>query len=80
MQTSHTLILDYTALKRRFEADFQSLFIIIEAAGGCVFNQKGQLLVIYRRNSWDLPKGKIDKGETPDIAAIREVQEERAEK
>jgi 8-oxo-dGTP pyrophosphatase MutT (NUDIX family) len=36
----------------------------------------GQLLVIYRRNSWDLPKGKIDTGETPDIAAIREVQEE----
>jgi 8-oxo-dGTP pyrophosphatase MutT (NUDIX family) len=60
----------------KMKADFQSLFIIIEAAGGCVFNQKGQLLVIYRRNSWDLPKGKIDQGETPDIAAIREVQEE----
>jgi 8-oxo-dGTP pyrophosphatase MutT (NUDIX family) len=60
----------------KMKADFQSLFILIEAAGGCVFNQKGQLLVIYRRNSWDLPKGKIDAGETPDIAAIREVQEE----
>jgi 8-oxo-dGTP pyrophosphatase MutT (NUDIX family) len=60
----------------KMKADFQSLFEIIEAAGGCVFNQQGELLVIYRRKSWDLPKGKIDPGESPLIAAIREVQEE----
>ena len=29
-----------------------------------------------RNDKWDLPKGKLDKGETPEIAAIREVQEE----
>ncbi|MFM7089828.1 MAG: NUDIX hydrolase [Bacteroidota bacterium] len=60
----------------KMKADFQSLFEIIEAAGACVFNQQGELLVIYRRKSWDLPKGKIDPGESPLIAAIREVQEE----
>jgi 8-oxo-dGTP pyrophosphatase MutT (NUDIX family) len=32
--------------------------------------------LIYKRNMWDLPKGKIDKGETPENAAIREVSEE----
>ena len=33
-------------------------------------------MVIFRRDFWDLPKGKIDKGETPEQAAVREVQEE----
>jgi 8-oxo-dGTP pyrophosphatase MutT (NUDIX family) len=56
--------------------DFCSNFKLIEAAGGCVFNAQGELLVIYRRGSWDLPKGKIDPGETPEQAAVREVEEE----
>lgn len=56
--------------------DFQSCFKVIEAAGGYVTNTVGQLLVFYRRAHWDLPKGKIDPGETPDQAAVREVQEE----
>ena len=38
--------------------------IIIEAAGGMVFNEKNELLMIFRRGFWDLPKGKIDPGET----------------
>jgi ADP-ribose pyrophosphatase YjhB (NUDIX family) len=57
-------------------ADFQSIYKIIEAAGGVVYNKKGEVLLIYRLQTWDLPKGKIDKGETPEIAAIREIQEE----
>ncbi len=57
-------------------ADFQACFKVLEAAGGYVLNAQGELLVFYRRGSWDLPKGKIDKGETPEQAAVREVQEE----
>jgi ADP-ribose pyrophosphatase YjhB (NUDIX family) len=49
---------------------------LIEAAGGMVFNPKDEFLLIYRRGSWDLPKGKIDNGETPEQAGIREVWEE----
>lgn len=56
--------------------DFMSLYRIIEAAGGVVFNENQDVLVIYRLKFWDLPKGKIDKGETPEIAAVREIQEE----
>jgi ADP-ribose pyrophosphatase YjhB (NUDIX family) len=56
--------------------DFQECFKIIEAAGGYVLNAKKELLVFYRRDSWDMPKGKIDEGETPEVAAVREVQEE----
>jgi 8-oxo-dGTP pyrophosphatase MutT (NUDIX family) len=57
-------------------ADFQGIYKIIEAAGGVVFNAKDEVLLIYRLKTWDLPKGKIDKGETPEIAAVREIQEE----
>lgn len=56
--------------------DFQDVFKIIEAAGGVVFNEKQEALLIYRLKTWDLPKGKIDKGETPEVAAVREIQEE----
>ncbi len=60
----------------KLHADFESLFKILEAGGGVVANEQGEILTMYRRGSWDLPKGKIDKGETKEAAAIREVQEE----
>jgi 8-oxo-dGTP pyrophosphatase MutT (NUDIX family) len=56
--------------------DFKSCFQWMEAAGGYVENMRGELLVMFRRGSWDLPKGKIDPGETPDESALREVREE----
>ncbi len=49
---------------------------LIEAAGGLVKNTDGAYLFIHRRGKWDLPKGKIDDGESPEIAALREVNEE----
>lgn len=55
---------------------FESLFAYIEAAGGLVKNKKGELLFIFRKGKWDLPKGKIEKGEKIEDAAIREVEEE----
>lgn len=66
----------YSSNYQQLTDDFNSLYKIIEAAGGVVFNPKGEILTMYRRDSWDLPKGKIDKGETKEIAAVREVQEE----
>lgn len=56
--------------------DFCACFTQLEAAGGYVTNAQGKLLVFFRRNSWDMPKGKIDPGETPEEAALREVREE----
>lgn len=53
-----------------------SQFHIIEAAGGLVKNQEGRLLMIYRKGSWDLPKGKLDAGESLESCALREVEEE----
>lgn len=57
-------------------ADFWSHYKVLEAAGGVVYNQKNEVLLIFRLDSWDLPKGKIDDGETREEAAVREVQEE----
>ncbi|MDA8973212.1 NUDIX hydrolase [bacterium] len=48
----------------------------VVAAGGVVTNPQGKVLFIFRNDKWDLPKGKIDKGETIEAAAIREVEEE----
>ena len=63
---------DLEALKSRFWACFS----IVHAAGGLVFNERDDILMIFRRGSWDLPKGKLDKGETLEACAVREVMEE----
>jgi 8-oxo-dGTP pyrophosphatase MutT (NUDIX family) len=55
---------------------FSSLFTFIEAAGGVVRSASGKVLVINRRGKWDLPKGKVDAGETTGETALREVGEE----
>lgn len=54
---------------------FKSCFQEIQAAGGIVRSNSGYLF-IYRRGKWDLPKGKIESGESVESAAIREVFEE----
>ncbi|NIJ46008.1 ADP-ribose pyrophosphatase YjhB (NUDIX family) [Wenyingzhuangia heitensis] len=51
-------------------------FQVREAAGGVVKNKAKDLLWIYRFDKWDLPKGHIEKGESKNVAAIREVEEE----
>lgn len=55
---------------------FKSCFKYIEAAGGFIRNENDEYLFIFRREKWDLPKGKLEVGETPEIASVREVQEE----
>lgn len=55
---------------------FYKKFTIVLAAGGLVMNEKNELLLIYRRGKWDLPKGKLDKGEKMQSCAVREVEEE----
>lgn len=49
---------------------------IIVAGGGLVINEEGALLMIFRRGKWDLPKGKLDPGETIEACALREIKEE----
>ena len=55
---------------------FKSLFTLAEAAGGLVKDRLGRYLFIYRNDRWDLPKGKLEVGESIESGAIREVWEE----
>lgn len=56
--------------------DILSFFVCLEAAGGVVSNPNEEILLIFRRGYWDLPKGKIEKHEKSEDAAVREVEEE----
>ena len=50
--------------------------ILIQAAGGLVKNENAKVLFMFRRGKWDLPKGKLDPGESLETCALREVKEE----
>jgi 8-oxo-dGTP pyrophosphatase MutT (NUDIX family) len=63
---------DVVALKK----SFWKKFTIQMAGGGLVFNKQHDMLLIFRRNKWDLPKGKLEKNETIEQCAVREVEEE----
>ena len=52
------------------------MFNKIVAGGGVIENENHQILMIFRRGKWDLPKGKLDEGETIEQCAIREIREE----
>lgn len=60
----------------QLKVDFFSQFKIVRAAGGLVINKHGKVLFIFRRGHWDLPKGKMEDGETKRVSAQREVIEE----
>lgn len=61
--------------KSAVEEKIKGMFKVIKAAGGIVAKEN-QWLMIYRRKKWDLPKGKLDKGESSKLAAVREIEEE----
>ena len=61
---------------KELEKTFRKKFTLVQAAGGLVLNDAGEILLMLRRGKWDLPKGKLDPGESLETCAVREVQEE----
>jgi 8-oxo-dGTP pyrophosphatase MutT (NUDIX family) len=55
---------------------FLKLLPNVVAGGGKVYNEKGEVLFIYRNDKWDLPKGKAEKNESIEETSMREVEEE----
>lgn len=61
---------------KELEHAFRKKFQVVLAAGGIISNDKEEIMIIYRRGKWDLPKGKLDPGETLEQCAVREAEEE----
>ena len=66
----------YHKNEEKLEKFLKKKLPVVQAAGGLVYNNKREILFIYRNSKWDLPKGVLEKGETFEKAAIREVEEE----
>ncbi|MES2515448.1 MAG: NUDIX domain-containing protein [Bacteroidota bacterium] len=74
-ETSQTLLTFETeSLEKGFEK-LRKAFKYIYAAGGLI-EKNDTWLFIFRLKRWDLPKGKLDMGESPEDAAVRECEEE----
>ena len=58
------------------KAAFFKKFTIVKAGGGFVQNEANDVLLMFRRGKWDLPKGKLDKKEAIEDCALRETREE----
>ncbi|MDQ3142927.1 MAG: NUDIX domain-containing protein [Bacteroidota bacterium] len=71
-----TDIIIYSQNLKLMYQELKSLCKLVPAAGGVIKNKHQKILVMYRRQHWDLPKGKIDPEETFKEAAIRECMEE----
>ncbi|WP_121355927.1 NUDIX hydrolase [Flavisolibacter nicotianae] len=57
-------------------AAFKEQLNVIIAAGGLVHTAENDVLLIHRLGHWDLPKGKLDEGESLEACALREIEEE----
>jgi 8-oxo-dGTP pyrophosphatase MutT (NUDIX family) len=55
---------------------FKKKLVLIKAAGGLVHTAENNILLIFRRGKWDLPKGKLDDNEDLETCAVREIKEE----
>lgn len=77
----HTEAVAYAFETNLVEEDwkrFLQSFTLVEAAGGVVKNSASKTLLIHRLGKWDLPKGKMEAGESREESAVREVMEECA--
>ena len=60
----------------KLKKEFFKHFRLVRTGGGLIRNSDGEVLLIFRRGKWDLPKGKLDDHETLEECAVREVREE----
>ena len=70
--TAGIILADVTETMNRIKTEF----LVIQASGGMVYSFDKNVLLIFRRGKWDLPKGKLDEGEDLVDCALREVREE----
>ncbi len=74
-ESDKAIIVNFPTLKV-LDKLLEKRFRIVEAGGGLVVNEKEEVLFIFRKGKWDIPKGKLEKREKIKQGAIREVEEE----
>ena len=72
----HDEVFLYYPDQKKLLKEFKEKLVTIKATGGIVTNKKNQILFIFRKGKWDLPKGKMEKNESKKESALREVIEE----
>ncbi|HEX5652048.1 MAG TPA: NUDIX domain-containing protein [Chitinophagaceae bacterium] len=75
LEKVHAGVFFHPDLEKLKKAFFKK-FTLVVAAGGLVLNENKEILMIFRRGKWDLPKGKLDQNEKLEDCAVREVEEE----
>lgn len=70
-----TVVVLAASPREAFEA-FAREMCWVEAAGGVVENERGEVVMIRRNERWDLPKGHRESGESFAECAAREAEEE----
>ncbi len=75
-ETTPAIFVLLTSNARRLFKQIKQSLKVVKAAGGIVRSDENKFLFIHRNGRWDLPKGKIEKGEKTKKAAVREVEEE----
>ncbi|MCX7606227.1 MAG: NUDIX domain-containing protein [Bacteroidia bacterium] len=74
--TTCTLYFPSSEAIAAFWQQYKQTFENVLAAGAVVVEGRGDILFIWRRGHWDLPKGKVELQEAPEEAARRELEEE----
>lgn len=74
-ETDNTIYIITDSPELEFER-FKSQFRVVVAAGGALLSSNGDIMMIYRNERWDLPKGHWEEDETLEECALREVEEE----
>lgn len=73
--STHAGVFQHSGTNELLQA-FKAHLTVFQAAGGLVYTPDRELLLIFRRGKWDLPKGKLDEGEDLEACALRELEEE----
>ena len=77
MKGAHDYIILYGHDPKSILKYIKKLYKHVVACGGVVsLETTNEILMMYRRDNWDLPKGKQDLGESKKQTAVREVMEE----
>jgi 8-oxo-dGTP diphosphatase len=49
--------------------------VAVVGASALIFDERGRVLLVLERDAWSYPGGRLEHGETPERAVVREARE-----